>query len=137
MNHVLSLIALALLLFAAGCTASDAGTGTQDESLGATGARCTVRGDPPVTRGCEEGEVCIPEVCTASIPPSCAGHCGPGRPRDAGVRYRATGSEDGARCSISGPDGEVTGCSEGERCAPVACTDSIPPSCWGTCEPGR
>jgi hypothetical protein len=28
----------------------------------------------------------------------------------------------------------TAGCAQGESCSLVACTNSIPPSCWGTCQ---
>jgi hypothetical protein len=38
----------------------------------------------------------------------------------------------GQRCTVRG--GVTTGCGTGETCAVVACTNSIPPTCWGTCQ---
>ena len=41
----------------------------------------------------------------------------------------------GGRCTISGDPPVTTGCAEGESCVPLACTNSIPPTCFGTCAP--
>lgn len=38
------------------------------------------------------------------------------------------------QCRISGDPPVTTGCKAGEQCTPHACTDSIPPTCVGTCE---
>lgn len=38
-----------------------------------------------------------------------------------------------ARCTISGDPPVTSGCAEGEQCRPYACTNSIPPTCIGTC----
>ncbi len=39
----------------------------------------------------------------------------------------------GQRCTVRGNPAVTTGCGDGESCSLVACTSSIPPSCWGTC----
>lgn len=39
----------------------------------------------------------------------------------------------GAQCRTFGNPVITKGCSSGEVCQPVACTNSIPPSCVGTC----
>jgi hypothetical protein len=71
-------------LLALSCIASDGTDGADvestEEGLTVGGARCTISGDPPVQTGCAEGQSCIPEACTNSIPPSCVGHCGSGFP---------------------------------------------------------
>jgi hypothetical protein len=41
----------------------------------------------------------------------------------------------GPRCTVSGDPPVTQGCGAGETCRIVACTNSIPPSCWGTCVP--
>jgi hypothetical protein len=38
------------------------------------------------------------------------------------------------RCNISGDPPVEQGCEPGESCVPYACTNSIPPSCAGTCK---
>ena len=57
------------------------------------------------------------------------------------------GGTPGARCTIRQTGGfnpitkefEITGtqengCQKGERCVPVACTNAIPPTCYGFCQ---
>ena len=39
----------------------------------------------------------------------------------------------GQRCTVSGNPAVTTGCTNGESCTLVACTNSVPPTCWGTC----
>lgn len=39
----------------------------------------------------------------------------------------------GARCTVRG--GVTSGCADGETCKLQACTNSIPPSCFGICQP--
>src|SRR5215471_3481830 len=39
----------------------------------------------------------------------------------------------GARCTVRG--NVTTGCASGETCKLQACTNSIPPSCFGICQP--
>jgi hypothetical protein len=61
-----------------GRTESGAGeeaTNVATEALTAVGQRCTVRGNPPVTTGCNDGDYCRIEASTNSIPPSCWGTC--------------------------------------------------------------
>jgi hypothetical protein len=38
------------------------------------------------------------------------------------------------RCTVRGNPRVTTGCAQNEYCSVVACTNSIPPSCWGTCQ---
>jgi hypothetical protein len=40
----------------------------------------------------------------------------------------------GQRCTVRGSPPVTTGCGQSEYCSVVACTNSIPPSCWGTCK---
>lgn len=40
----------------------------------------------------------------------------------------------GERCTEF--DGVVTGCEDDEICLPIACTNSIPPFCFGFCQTG-
>src|SRR6185503_2423613 len=47
-------------------------TGAVSEALG---QRCTVRGNPPVTTGCNSGESCAVVACTNTVPPTCFGTC--------------------------------------------------------------
>jgi hypothetical protein len=70
----LNVAVLGLVLAAIGCSAAEGdedstGTGTQAVT------RCTVRGNPPVTTGCAEGETCAVAACTNSIPATCWGTC--------------------------------------------------------------
>jgi hypothetical protein len=60
---------------------------------------------------CPTGSVCNPKT----------GSCEPG--------------SRGNRCTISGQPPATTGCADGETCVPIACTQSIPPTCFGTCAP--
>ncbi len=41
----------------------------------------------------------------------------------------------GRRCTVTGDPAVTQGCGENETCRLVACTESIPPSCFGTCAP--
>jgi hypothetical protein len=59
---------------------------------------------------CQTGTVCNPK--TGSCEPSRGGHC-----------------------TISGDPPVTTGCVDGETCVPLACTNSIPPTCFGSCAP--
>lgn len=40
----------------------------------------------------------------------------------------------GQRCTVSGNPRVTTGCQAGQTCGIVACTNSVPPTCWGTCQ---
>ncbi|MEN0065994.1 MAG: hypothetical protein AAGA48_27885 [Myxococcota bacterium] len=44
------------------------------------------------------------------------------------------GGGSGARCTTF--DGVTSGCEDDEVCLPIACTNSIPPFCFGFCQPG-
>jgi hypothetical protein len=72
----LSLIAIVV---ASGCSAESGAEQTSAEETTSQSAallhRCTVRGEPPVTIGCDAGESCRVIACTESIPPSCWGTC--------------------------------------------------------------
>jgi hypothetical protein len=41
----------------------------------------------------------------------------------------------GGRCTVSGDPPVTTGCADGATCVPLACTNSVPPTCFGTCAP--
>lgn len=87
-----------------------------------SGPRCSIKGEPPVTTGCSEEEVCVPYVCTHSIPPTCAGTC------------QVVEEAKPRRCDVTGDPPVTTGCEAYETCALEACTNAIPPHCWGHCE---
>lgn len=73
----ISLFVLAALGLVSACSAEVGEDAASDSS--ALAKRCTVRGNPPLTSGCEAGETCRVEACTNSIPPSCWGTCQPSR----------------------------------------------------------
>src|SRR5262249_27712360 len=64
-----------------GCSAApdgnDESTAMSTEAIGLP--RCTVRGNPPVTTGCQEDQFCSVNACTNSIPLICFGVCQPKR----------------------------------------------------------
>lgn len=60
---------------------------------------------------CQTGTVCNPKT----------GNCEP--------------SSRGSRCTISGDPLVTTGCADGKTCILIACTNSVPPTCFGTCAP--
>ena len=70
-------------LGAFGCSAAsdDEGTAPSVDTTASTQeeltSRCTVRGNPPVTTGCSDGQTCSVIACTKSVPPTCFGTCQP------------------------------------------------------------
>lgn len=44
------------------------------------------------------------------------------------------GGGSGDRCTTF--DGETSGCEDDEICLPIACTNAIPPFCFGFCQAG-
>jgi hypothetical protein len=58
---------------------------------------------------CQTGTVCNPKT----------GSCEP--------------SSRGIRCTISGDPPVTTGCADRNACVPLSCTNSMPPTCFGTC----
>lgn len=60
---------------------------------------------------CQTGTVCNPKT----------GNCEP--------------TSSGSRCTISGDPPVTTGCADGKTCVPISCTNSVPPTCFGTCAP--
>jgi hypothetical protein len=152
-----SLVVPLCALLALSCIAGD-GTdvGSSEQGLTAEGARCTIRGRPPVQTGCAQGESCIVEACTNSIPPSCVGHCGTTRflppvgVPDAGISAPAGECESDADCRavadychggcdcVATTARKVPAARRGRGCPdPVAC---LVDPCIGrtaTCEAGR
>ena len=59
---------------------------------------------------CQTGTTCNPKT----------GNCEPSR---------------GGRCTIAGDPPVTSGCAAAQRCIPISCTNSIPPTCFGTCAP--
>ena len=39
-----------------------------------------------------------------------------------------------AKCKIAGDPPVTTGCKASQTCLPYACTNSVPPTCYGTCQ---
>jgi hypothetical protein len=76
----------------------------------ATQAESEALSDRCLNVSCQTGTVCNPKT----------GNCEPAR---------------GGRCTISGDPPVTTGCAAGQTCLPISCTNSIPPTCFGTCAP--
>jgi hypothetical protein len=52
------------------------------------------------------------------------------------VDTTATAREElSSRCTVRGNPPVTTGCTGGQTCSVIACTNSVPPTCFGTCKP--
>lgn len=67
-------LSLTALVVVSGCSA-ESGSEESSAQSAALGQRCTVRGEPRVTSGCNTGESCQVIACTQTIPLFCWGTC--------------------------------------------------------------